>query len=284
MSDDRPSSPPADEPTQPDAVSQAEPIEDPADEYRRVMQEQSVDAERRIRRMTRRSFITAAAVGGIGYVGWRWARGAERIGGVPAPFRRVLHFNETLSRKYFSHRRLSPEMPRSAVASKPRVNGRIGLTPDPPAQWMLRVEAPGLAPLTLSLEDVRSLPRHDSITELKCIEGWSQVMAWGGARLSDLAARIGLAPERLPQYVALATPTGEYYVGLDMESAMHPQTLLAWELNGQPLTWQHGAPLRLAIPVKYGIKNIKRIGVIRFTDERPRDFWADRGYDWYAGM
>jgi DMSO/TMAO reductase YedYZ molybdopterin-dependent catalytic subunit len=54
-------------------------------------------------------------------------------------------------------------------------------------------------------------------------------------------------------------------------------------MNGKPLTAEHGAPLRLAIPVKYGIKNIKNIGKIKFTDERPRDYWAERGYDWYAG-
>lgn len=83
--------------------------------------------------------------------------------------------------------------------------------------------------------------------------------------------------------MSLETPDGGYYVGLDMESALHPQTLLCYEMNGQPLSLEHGAPLRLVIPVKYGIKNIKRIGTIRYTDTRPADYWAERGYDWYAG-
>ena len=74
-----------------------------------------------------------------------------------------------------------------------------------------------------------------------------------------------------------------YYVGLDIESALHPQTLLCYAMDDRPLSLGHGAPLRLVIPVKYGIKNIKRIGTIRFTDERPADYWAERGYDWYAG-
>jgi DMSO/TMAO reductase YedYZ molybdopterin-dependent catalytic subunit len=82
----------------------------------------------------------------------------------------------------------------------------------------------------------------------------------------------------------MATPDEEYYVGLDMKSALHPQTLLAWEMNGKPLELSHGAPLRLVIPVKYGIKNIKRIGTIRFTDQRPGDYWAEEGYDWFAGL
>ena len=82
----------------------------------------------------------------------------------------------------------------------------------------------------------------------------------------------------------MKTPNKEYYVGVDMPSALHPQTLLAYEMNGAPLTDDHGAPLRLMTPVKYGIKNIKRIGSIEFTTTRPDDYWAERGYDWYAGL
>ena len=85
------------------------------------------------------------------------------------------------------------------------------------------------------------------------------------------------------RYVKMSTPDGAYYVGLDVASALHPQTLLCYEMNGDPLSPAHGRPLRLAIPVKYGIKNIKRIGTIAFTDARPTDYWAERGYDWYAG-
>jgi DMSO/TMAO reductase YedYZ molybdopterin-dependent catalytic subunit len=82
----------------------------------------------------------------------------------------------------------------------------------------------------------------------------------------------------------MATPDEGYYVGLDMASALHPQTLLCYEMNGKPLALEHGAPLRLAIPVKYGIKNLKRIGTITYTDQKPADYWAERGYDWYAGL
>ncbi|MBV9306300.1 MAG: molybdopterin-dependent oxidoreductase, partial [Acidobacteriaceae bacterium] len=67
-------------------------------------------------------------------------------------------------------------------------------------------------------------------------------------------------------------------------SALHPQTLLCYEMNGAPLTGEHGAPLRLVIPVKYGIKNLKRIGSITYTDQRPDDYWAERGYDYYAAL
>ena len=85
-------------------------------------------------------------------------------------------------------------------------------------------------------------------------------------------------------YVAFETPDREYYVGLDMASAFHSQTLLCYEMNDKPLEPQHGAPLRLVIPVKYGIKNLKRIGKIAFSETRPPDYWTERGYDYYAGF
>ena len=114
-----------------------------------------------------------------------------------------------------------------------------------------------------------------------------EVVNWKGARLSDFIEKYPPVKDEaglIPAYVGMETPDGAYYVGLDKASALHPQTLLCYEMNGKPLTPEHGAPLRLVIPVKYGIKNIKRIGVIRFTAERPKDYWAQQGYDWYAGL
>jgi DMSO/TMAO reductase YedYZ molybdopterin-dependent catalytic subunit len=138
--------------------------------------------------------------------------------------------------------------------------------------------------LCLGLDDIRALPKTAVTAELKCIEGWTRIIQWGGARFRDLAARFYEGASNPDQYVALETPDGDYYVGLDMASAMHPQTLLCYEMNGKPLAPQHGAPLRLVVPVKYGIKNLKRIGRIDFSDSRPKDYWAERGYDWYAGF
>jgi DMSO/TMAO reductase YedYZ molybdopterin-dependent catalytic subunit len=86
------------------------------------------------------------------------------------------------------------------------------------------------------------------------------------------------------QYVGLSTPDEMYYVGIDMPSAMHPQTLLCYEMNGQPLPLENGYPLRLIIPVKYGVKHLKRIGSLVFSNERPPDYWAEQGYDYYTGL
>jgi DMSO/TMAO reductase YedYZ molybdopterin-dependent catalytic subunit len=137
------------------------------------------------------------------------------------------------------------------------------------------------------MDDIKALPRTEMITEFKCIEGWSTIVHWAGVRFSDFAMQYAgkVRQEDLPPYVSLTTPDKKYYVGWDIQAILHPQTLLAYEMNGEPLRPEHGAPLRIASPTKYGIKQIKRIGRIEFTDERPADFWADPqyGYDWYAG-
>ena len=256
------------------------------------------DVEREMRRLSRRGFLWGAAAALAGVGGWRWLATRREDDGIVWPLRRAHEINEQLARDYFRGTRLSPSFP-GELAREPRANGVIGLEDDlDAANWRLNVS--GLADeqdteLQLTLDQIKALPRVEMVTELRCIEGWSAVVQWAGARFADFinayrpATRSGRPPDprREPEdlfgYVSLETEDGSYYVGLDMESALHPQTLLCYEMNGKPLTEPHGAPLRLAIPVKYGIKNIKRIGTIRFTDRRPPDYWAERGYDWYAG-
>jgi DMSO/TMAO reductase YedYZ molybdopterin-dependent catalytic subunit len=145
-------------------------------------------------------------------------------------------------------------------------------------------EMPGLL---LSMDDLRRLPHLELVTQFKCIEGWSQIVQWGGVRLADFinAYPPAKTPEGgRPRYIYMETPDGEYFCGFDMAACMHPQSLLVYEMGGQPLTPGHGAPLRLAMPIKYGYKQIKQIGLIRYTDTRPNDYWANLGYDWYAGL
>jgi DMSO/TMAO reductase YedYZ molybdopterin-dependent catalytic subunit len=246
------------------------------------------DLERRLHRQSRRGFALGGAAALAGVVGWRWlvTRGEEE--GLSWPLRRVLEFDERLARGLFRPSSLSPQFPLSA-ARLPRVNGSIGLDANlDPTRWRLQVmgSAGEHSPQSFTLDQIRAFPRVEMTTELRCIEGWSDVVRWAGARLADLASVTGLATRgaRPLGYAALQTPDGQYYVGLDMASALHAQTLLCYEMDGRPLTPEHGAPLRLIIPVKYGIKNLKQIGTIRFTDVRPADYWAEQGYDWYAGL
>jgi DMSO/TMAO reductase YedYZ molybdopterin-dependent catalytic subunit len=241
--------------------------------------------EQEIARRTRRSFMVlgAGAVAAAG--GWTLLNSGDDAG-VPPSLRKVLRFNESVVRStLYSNDHLARTYPASAVGDL-KENGDFGLDDDVENEdWRLHVTAFGAtSPATaLTMADIRSLPRYDQTIDFKCVEGWSVVTQFAGARLSDFTAKFAPGSEKA-ECVGMKTPNAEYYVGLDMPSALHPQTLLAYEMNGAPLTDEHGAPLRLVIPVKYGIKNIKRIGSIEYTDTRPKDYWAERGYDWYAGL
>jgi hypothetical protein len=140
--------------------------------------------------------------------------------------------------------------------------------------------------LLLTMQDILALPRHELVTQFKCIEGWSEIVHWAGVRMADFldAYPPELIDGKEPKYVYMETPDGDYYTGYDLNVCRHPQTLLVTEMMGAPLTQFHGAPLRLHTPTKYGYKQIKRIGLIAYTNEKPDDYWTKLGYDWYAGL
>lgn len=217
-----------------------------------------------------------------GAAGLWWVRSAASQYGIPWPLRKGLELNEAISQLTFDPARVAPTFDVS-LARDPRVNGLIGMdTQFDVVRWRLDVLSDGDHPVverSLPMDAIRQLPRYEVVTEFKCVEGWSQIVQWAGARLSDFIARWG----HESPFVALMTPDRQYYVGLDLASALHSQSLLAWEMNGRPLSIDHGAPLRLVCPLKYGVKSIKRIGAIQFSQSRPADYWAERGYDWYLG-
>ncbi len=257
------------------------------------------EAEKQMRRLTRRSFAAGAAAIAAGFAGWHWLTTAAPDDGVPWPLRRILRLNQSVSEAFFSQARLAPTFPNARVDGPPRINGMLGLYgSDPPrTRWRIRVQHEGRSTEeALGLEALAQLPRVDLVTELKCVEGWSEIMHFGGVRFLDFLTRFGLgtrsgrAPDPvnnsqdLFRYVYLETPDRGYWVGLDIASALHPQTLLCDTMNRRPLTREHGAPLRLYLAVKYGYKSLKRVGLIRFQDELPDDYWVRQGYDWYAGL
>lgn len=246
--------------------------------------------DRAISRRTRRSFIGAAIASSAGLGAWQWLRTRAPLDGVPWPLRQSLVRNERVSRVLFEHGHRTPEAPFGSAPRGPRVNGNLGLAGIvDPASYRLRVS--GLAgpagTALLSLDQVKAFEPVNIAMRLCCIEGWSIMVNWTGTRFRDFYERYPAATGvdgKPPAYVAMTTPDGGYFVGLDLPSVLHPQTLLCYAIDGQPLTAEHGAPLRLVIPTKYGVKNIKRIGSITFTNDRPADYWASQGYDWYAGL
>lgn len=223
---------------------------------------------------------------GAAFAGWKLLRKQPATAGkTSAVIRKVLNANESVFDKLLSDKHLTKEYPVSKAVPA-RVNGDLGLkTSFDPTTWAMNVIRSKGDTLKITLDDLKKLPKIEFAFNFKCIEGWSQITHWGGVKFSDFIKAYGLTEEGGMNYLGLATPDKQYYVGIDMPSALHPQTLLCYELNGKPLPMNQGYPLRLIIPVKYGVKSLKRIGYMYFDNKRTPDYWADvKGYDYFSGL
>ena len=250
-----------------------------------------ITVDQKIRRRTFISFATFFALSAAAYEGWDWLYHApSETNGITArarkPLRAAMNKTEIFFRKFFSDNHLVKTYPKSMAAKRVRVNSNIGNDDKNfnPENWELSVVKSTSEVLKVNMEALKALPKTEIVFDFKCVEGWDQIQHWGGVRFIDFIKHYKLVNLTTMKYVGMETPNGKYQVGLDMESALHPQTILAYEMNDQPLQTVHGAPLRLIIPVKYGIKNLKCIGKITFSDQRPPDYWAKRGYDYYSGL
>ena len=218
-------------------------------------------------------------------VGWRIIITSPKVAKTPAPLRASLELNEFIFSHFYSNQKISKQYAKNLAATNVRVNGSYGLANSADtANWRLQVVKQAGDTLLLTLADLQALPKTEVIFDFKCIEGWSQITHWGGVRFSDFASKYGLQAETMQAYAGLQTPDSNYYVGIDMPSMLHPQTLLCYQMNGKPLPLNQGYPLRLIIPVKYGIKHLKRIGSISFSNQKPKDYWYELGYDYYGGL
>jgi DMSO/TMAO reductase YedYZ molybdopterin-dependent catalytic subunit len=147
--------------------------------------------------------------------------------------------------------------------------------------WALEVDGAVRKPMTLTLEQLAALPRRSQKVNHYCVEGWTAVATWTGVRVSDLANLV--QPTANAQYVDFVSFDSDYHESWDMESAMHPQTLIAYAMDGHWLGANHGAPARLHSPIKLGYKNTKYLVRVTFMPERNGGYWSDKGYEWFAG-
>lgn len=159
-----------------------------------------------------------------------------------------------------------------------------------------RLEIGGLVerPASLSLAELRNLPSRTQITRHDCVEGWSAIAKWKGVRLAALLDTVGVKPEA--RYIvvhcfdALREGGDKYYESLDLEDARHEQTILAYDMNDQPLPVTNGAPLRLRVERQLGYKAakyVRRIELVERFDgigQGKGGYWEDRGYEWWAGI
>lgn len=199
---------------------------------------------------------------------------------------------------------LAPEYDVREISKDFRANGSI----DPAAVDYValrdagfadyRLEVGGLVeqPLSLSLAELRTRPSRTQITKHDCVEGWTSIGQWTGVRLETILDEAGLKPEA--KYIVFycfdaltQTEDGpEYYESIDLIDARHPQTILAYDMNGQVLGVPHGAPLRLRVERQLGYKQakyIRRIEAVESFDQIEGGnggYWEDQGYEWYAGI
>jgi DMSO/TMAO reductase YedYZ molybdopterin-dependent catalytic subunit len=205
---------------------------------------------------------------------------------------KVLRIDDDVAEALYSANRTVPTYTKSEIT--PLKNNYNGATPDPGyiPRWRLTLD--GLDSGMSVVLDIRSLAArfslHEQITRFVCVEGWSAIAWWAGLRFDDLIRAYPPASQakwlRVESSVNLDASGNRdpYYVSIDLATARHPQTLLATHLNGQPLTVEHGAPLRLRVPVKLGLKNVKAITRLTYLAQEPKDYWAERGYSNYDGI
>jgi DMSO/TMAO reductase YedYZ molybdopterin-dependent catalytic subunit len=180
--------------------------------------------------------------------------------------------------------RLAPIYPasqRSATMPSYFISDRTPLPPDA-ATWVLEVGGLVRKPTRFTRPMLEALPRVTYTVKHHCVEGWTAIATWTGVPLATVAALVEPLPEA--RYLRFDSFDDRYYNGWDLTSAMHPQTILAYGYNDQPLRPDHGAPLRLYSPIKLGYKLTKYLTAMTFTRQRPGGYWEDQGYPWLGGI
>ncbi|HVE21330.1 MAG TPA: molybdopterin-dependent oxidoreductase [Acidocella sp.] len=234
-----------------------------------------------LERLRRRGFLrNALSLGGLTLL-----TGCDLAthSGVDAALEAIMRFDDRVQAALFSRQRLAATYEASAITRPYRFNAfyaewQVRPVPD---NWALAVSGQVADRRPWTLPALMALPQQGQITRHICIEGWSQIGQWSGVPLHVFLRRVGA--DLRARYVSFTCFDG-YSTSLDMESALHPQTLLALDFVNQPLAPQWGAPLRLRIPTKLGFKSAKNLQAIEVTNKDPGGYWENQGYDQFAGV
>ncbi len=193
-------------------------------------------------------------------------------------------WNDTVQAALFSPRRLAPTFPEAMAVKEFRYNAWYGPENSPrldPADYRLRLAGRIGDKRAWTIDDLYALPQTSQVTRHVCVEGWSMIGKWSGTPLRGFLERIGA--DTTARYVGFECADG-YYEGIDMPTALHPQTLMAFRLSDEILPSKYGYPFKIRIPTKLGFKNPKFVTAIYVTDKPPRGYWSDRGYNWFSGI
>jgi DMSO/TMAO reductase YedYZ molybdopterin-dependent catalytic subunit len=196
-----------------------------------------------------------------------------------------LGFSDWASARLFRDGHLATTFPDSQVAPLEKFYVNTYDVDDPGvdlAVWKLVVGGAVQKAGNYSLAEIQALPRFRQNTRHVCVEGWDVIGRFGGARLSDFLKMAGADTGARFLYVECAD---DYYESIDMATALHPQSLLCYEMYDQPLSRQHGAPLRLRIPTKIGYKQAKYLTSLSVVNVLPKvGYWEDQGYSEFYGL
>jgi DMSO/TMAO reductase YedYZ molybdopterin-dependent catalytic subunit len=232
------------------------------------------------RRLLRRQFLQLSGLSSMGLL----------LGGCGAPLfegmvgKAFEPLNQSVEALLLNPQKPVPEFPVSAIEPEALLVNTFNFTPQiDPIAFRLTVNGEVDNPLSLSIKDIQQMPLTTMTIRHVCVEGWAAIVQWGGIRLRDI---IALAqPKSTVGYVYFKSADG-YYESWDIASSLHPQTLLAYQKNGQPLPVDNGAPLRLAAPIKLGYKQSKWVTQIMLVNHLlpAKGYWEDQGYEWFAGL
>jgi DMSO/TMAO reductase YedYZ molybdopterin-dependent catalytic subunit len=230
--------------------------------------------------LTRREAIQLLGISGISYLlGSCSSEFTAKVGELSEPL------NQSFSELLVKPQLLIPEFAKSAIDPKALlINSYEGTPKIDTDQYILTINGEVKFPMDLNLQALKQLPQTSIIMQHVCVEGWAAIVQWGGFRLRDLAKMV--QPKDSARYV-LFQSADKYTESWDLASALHPQTILADRMNGQPLPAENGAPFRLATPIKLGYKLSKWVTKVSFVSQIPKDgkgYWEEQGYEWFGGI
>ena len=246
------------------------------------------------RKLIKVGLAATAGVSGLGVA----AHLAQKYGLVPPDHGGIWGLGETLtyaSQRLLTRHSLAREFPRNMISKPPLANEMA-----PPsdefkrlqaggfAEWRLAVDGMVARPATFSLAQLKSYPSRSQITILACEEGWSYIAEWIGAPLSRVLDAVGILPQA--KYIVYYSIQPDWWDSIDMADALHPQTFLAYGMNGDELPVGNGGPLRLRVPRQLGYKSVKFITRMTVTDDLKKfgkglgSEAPESGYAWYAGI
>ena len=195
----------------------------------------------------------------------------------------VSRFNDSAQAWLFDPSRLAPTYPESMITRPFPFNAYYGESQVPLIDgdsFQLEVGGRVAEKRSWTLAELRALPQSEQVTRHICVEGWSAIGKWRGVTFSEFLRRVGA--DTSARYVGFKC-ADDYYTSIDMPTALHPQTQLTLEYDGEPLPPRYGFPMKLRMPTKLGYKNPKHIHRIFVTNTYPGGYWEDQGYNWFGG-